>query len=335
MSQSLHATYPDYRRRKLKAFTSQVETAFKSLTTEMKSKNKSGKKTAAQKKKQTDEEKASSSEQSEAIEEVNLEEDETSVKGPSMNSRLSSLYSGPKTGNVDENDEDEDCQVIDDDDEVPVQDLSVPNPEPLSDFEKIQAKTKAQSDKLKESKTVVNRESSSKAKTPSKNLVSYLSSTSRLSDSSTPEAGRSPSKRLENSYEDIIKDRLESPVISRQKSPSPCRQKSPTKSLSNSKSKSQMDPIEEVSLDDDEINAAIKDKILKKKSSETPSSSSVKKRKKLEVTVTKSSLSFADFGGNEEVLKNICKLLVHLKHPEVYKKLGVTPPRHNSDLNYF
>ena len=78
-----------------------------------------------------------------------------------------------------------------------------------------------------------------------------------------------------------------------------------------------MDPIEEVSLDDDEINAAIKDKILKKKSSETPSSSRVKKRKKLEVTVTKSSLSFADFGGNEEVLKNICKLLVHLwlDHP--------------------
>ena len=89
-----------------------------------------------------------------------------------------------------------------------------------------------------------------------------------------------------------------------------------------------MDSIEEVSLDDDEINAAIKEKVLMKKiSSETLSSSSGKKRKKLEVSVTTSSVSFDDFGGNEDVLKNICKLLVHLKHPEVYKKLGVTPPR--------
>ena len=94
MSQSLHATYPDYRRRKLKSFTGQVEVAFKSLTTEMRSKNKSGKK-AAQKKKQEEEE-APSTEQS-AIEEINIEEDETSVKGPSMNSRLSSLYSGQNT----------------------------------------------------------------------------------------------------------------------------------------------------------------------------------------------------------------------------------------------
>merc|ERR1719189_2458015 len=89
-----------------------------------------------------------------------------------------------------------------------------------------------------------------------------------------------------------------------------------------------MDSIEEVSLDDDEINAAIKEKVLMKKmSSETLSSSSGKKRKKLEVSVTSSSLTFADFGGNEEVLRNICKLLVHLKHPEVFMKLGVTPPR--------
>ena len=70
MSQSLHATYPDYRRRKLKSFTGQVEVAFKSLTNEMRSKNKSGKK-ATQKKKQEVEE-APSTEQS-AIEEINIE----------------------------------------------------------------------------------------------------------------------------------------------------------------------------------------------------------------------------------------------------------------------
>ena len=26
-------------------------------------------------------------------------------------------------------------------------------------------------------------------------------------------------------------------------------------------------------------------------------------------------------------LQEVCKLLVHMKHPEVYHKLGVTPPR--------
>ena len=155
MSQNLHATYPDFRRRKLKAFTGQVEIAFKSLTNEMRSKNKSSKK-AAQKKKLEDE--ASSSEKC-AIEEINIEEDETSVKGPSMNSRLSSLYSGPKTDNV-SNQTDDDCQVIDDEDESPVRNevsgqSSVPNSlsstEPLlSDFEKIQAKLKTQSEKLKD-----------------------------------------------------------------------------------------------------------------------------------------------------------------------------------------
>ena len=26
-------------------------------------------------------------------------------------------------------------------------------------------------------------------------------------------------------------------------------------------------------------------------------------------------------------IQEVCKLLVHMKHPEVYDKLGVTPPR--------
>ena len=27
------------------------------------------------------------------------------------------------------------------------------------------------------------------------------------------------------------------------------------------------------------------------------------------------------------VLQEVCKLLVHMKHPEVYQQLGITPPR--------
>ena len=30
---------------------------------------------------------------------------------------------------------------------------------------------------------------------------------------------------------------------------------------------------------------------------------------------------------NHDLLQEICKLLVHMRHPEVYQQLGVTPPR--------
>ncbi|KAJ8250591.1 hypothetical protein COCON_G00225130 [Conger conger] len=40
-----------------------------------------------------------------------------------------------------------------------------------------------------------------------------------------------------------------------------------------------------------------------------------------------SQLTFEDVGGNEEMLKEVCKLLLHMRHPEVYQQLGVVPPR--------
>ncbi|NXF97824.1 NVL protein, partial [Eubucco bourcierii] len=39
------------------------------------------------------------------------------------------------------------------------------------------------------------------------------------------------------------------------------------------------------------------------------------------------SVNFEDVGGNDETLKEICKMLIHLRHPEVYNQLGVVPPR--------
>ncbi|KAG8226501.1 hypothetical protein J437_LFUL007383 [Ladona fulva] len=38
-------------------------------------------------------------------------------------------------------------------------------------------------------------------------------------------------------------------------------------------------------------------------------------------------LTFRDFAGNDKVLEDVCKLVVHLKNPEVYQKLGMKPPR--------
>ncbi|NWR60762.1 NVL protein, partial [Bucorvus abyssinicus] len=38
-------------------------------------------------------------------------------------------------------------------------------------------------------------------------------------------------------------------------------------------------------------------------------------------------VKFEDVGGNDETLKEICKMLIHVRHPEVYNHLGVVPPR--------
>ncbi|NWX34345.1 NVL protein, partial [Notiomystis cincta] len=39
------------------------------------------------------------------------------------------------------------------------------------------------------------------------------------------------------------------------------------------------------------------------------------------------SVRFEDVGGNDETLKELCKMLLHIRHPEVYSHLGVVPPR--------
>ncbi|XP_055089781.1 nuclear valosin-containing protein-like isoform X5 [Symphalangus syndactylus] len=40
-----------------------------------------------------------------------------------------------------------------------------------------------------------------------------------------------------------------------------------------------------------------------------------------------SSVKFEDVGGNDMTLKEVCKMLIHMRHPEVYHHLGVVPPR--------
>ncbi|RVE74275.1 hypothetical protein OJAV_G00020270 [Oryzias javanicus] len=38
-------------------------------------------------------------------------------------------------------------------------------------------------------------------------------------------------------------------------------------------------------------------------------------------------VTFEDVGGNEDALTEVCKLLIHMRHPEVFQQLGVVPPR--------
>lgn len=65
------------------------------------------------------------------------------------------------------------------------------------------------------------------------------------------------------------------------------------------------------------------------KTSKSPPSSAVSKPKKFkkEVYAKSSSVTFADVGGAEKVLKELCELILHIKHPEMYKHIGLPPPR--------
>ncbi|XP_024947442.1 nuclear valosin-containing protein-like [Cephus cinctus] len=50
-------------------------------------------------------------------------------------------------------------------------------------------------------------------------------------------------------------------------------------------------------------------------------------KKKSGFPVIEGNVNFQDIGGCTKVLETVCKLLVHIKHPEIFKQLGISPPR--------
>lgn len=58
-----------------------------------------------------------------------------------------------------------------------------------------------------------------------------------------------------------------------------------------------------------------------------PLSGAKPKKFKKEVYAKKSDLTFADVGGVDKALKELCELILHIKHPEMYKHIGLPPPR--------
>nr|XP_055026734.1 nuclear valosin-containing protein-like isoform X1 [Misgurnus anguillicaudatus] len=52
-----------------------------------------------------------------------------------------------------------------------------------------------------------------------------------------------------------------------------------------------------------------------------------KKSRKTALELHYSMLKFEDFGGSDDTLAEVCKLLIHMRHPEVYQRLGIVPPR--------
>lgn len=57
------------------------------------------------------------------------------------------------------------------------------------------------------------------------------------------------------------------------------------------------------------------------------STTSRPKKYKKTVTTKQSKVTFDDVGGMDKTLKQLCELLLHLKHPEIYNHIGLPPPR--------
>ncbi len=66
----------------------------------------------------------------------------------------------------------------------------------------------------------------------------------------------------------------------------------------------------------------------KDKLSTNPSGASQRPKKfKKEVNAKRSTVKFADVGGMSKTLEEICELTLHMKHPNIYRTIGSTPPR--------
>lgn len=66
----------------------------------------------------------------------------------------------------------------------------------------------------------------------------------------------------------------------------------------------------------------------KKRKLEKDTTAIVVTKKRKSVVVPQLPLfTFKDIGGLDKVLEDVVKLLVHIKHPEVYRQIGISPPR--------
>lgn len=69
------------------------------------------------------------------------------------------------------------------------------------------------------------------------------------------------------------------------------------------------------------------DRTRKRKLAKDVAASGPAKKKRSAASLHEPSATFKNLGGLDSVLEDVCKLLVHVRHPEVYWKIGVVPPR--------
>jgi ribosome biogenesis ATPase len=65
----------------------------------------------------------------------------------------------------------------------------------------------------------------------------------------------------------------------------------------------------------------------KEKPSSTALTTQKPKKFKKEVFAKRSTVKFCDVGGMSKSLEEICELALHIKHPNIYRAIGTTPPR--------
>ena len=314
---SLHTSYPDYGRRKQAVFKAQVEKAFKELKANLVSKKKNRSQGENQRKNQ----------------EVRQEEEDT-MKGPSMNNRMSNLYGSPKVGRSEDADECEVIEVHEEEEETGVspptggKQIGLVGDESLggslTEFEKIKAKAQSVAALMKEGPSPsVQKEKVSPRKKPSKNLNTFMAGVNEAPQASPSVTNGAKDDEEDDDVCEVISDDndKEDEALS-QSTMDVSRTTVSTPSDNSSVSQNAKRRLSQA------IGSRIEqeeNKVRKKKVQETPST---KKRKTaMEVLVEKSSVTFADFGGSDEVLSSVCRLLVHLKQPGVYRRLGVSPPQ--------
>ncbi|XP_018571520.1 nuclear valosin-containing protein-like isoform X2 [Anoplophora glabripennis] len=71
-----------------------------------------------------------------------------------------------------------------------------------------------------------------------------------------------------------------------------------------------------------------KEEIKKRKMEHISVPASRENKKKRSVGIfKKATYTFKDIAGMDKTLEDVCKLIIHVKHPEVYKDIGISPPR--------
>ncbi|XP_043819195.1 nuclear valosin-containing protein-like isoform X2 [Dromiciops gliroides] len=119
---------------------------------------------------------------------------------------------------------------------------------------------------------------------------------------------KTPSGKKENAFLDLSDEQ------GKPKKPISKLQDPKDNSLLENKRKNRFKRTKRKTEDLQKVDGEIEGVLQKKVKSQTP---------ELQIPTVK----FEDVGGNDVTLKEVCKMLIHMRHPEVYHYLGVVPPR--------
>lgn len=69
------------------------------------------------------------------------------------------------------------------------------------------------------------------------------------------------------------------------------------------------------------------DRGKKRKQENNPIKPTPNKKKKSVLNNPEPQITFKHVGGMDKVLEDVCKLMIHIQYPELYKQIGISPPR--------